>query len=49
VSALIAIVGQSVLFNRSVGRHIAIMHAPAFQRKRDRVWVWRGKILMRKL
>jgi tetratricopeptide (TPR) repeat protein len=25
------------------------MHAPAFQRKRDRVWVWRAKILMRKL
>ena len=24
-------------------------HAPAFQRKRDRVWVWRAKILMRKL
>jgi tetratricopeptide (TPR) repeat protein len=23
-------------------------HAPAFQRKRDRVWVWRAKILMRK-
>ena len=22
-------------------------HAPAFQRKRDRVWVWRAKILMR--
>ena len=25
------------------------MHAPAFQRKRDRVWVWRAKVLMRKL
>ena len=25
------------------------VHAPAFQRKRDRVWVWRAKILMRKL
>jgi len=25
------------------------MHAPAFQRKRDRVWVWRAKSLMRKL
>jgi tetratricopeptide (TPR) repeat protein len=25
------------------------LHAPAFQRKRDRVWVWRAKILMRKL
>jgi len=25
------------------------MHAPAFQRKRDRVWVWRAKLLMRKL
>jgi tetratricopeptide (TPR) repeat protein len=24
-------------------------HAPAFQRKRDRVWVWRAKLLMRKL
>ena len=24
-------------------------HAPAFQRKRDRVWVWRAKSLMRKL
>ncbi len=24
-------------------------HAPAFQRKRDRVWVWRAKFLMRKL
>ena len=24
------------------------VHAPAFQRKRDRVWVWRAKILMRK-
>ena len=24
-------------------------HAPAFQRKRDRVWVWRAKVLMRKL
>jgi len=23
-------------------------HAPAFQRKRDRVWVWRAKFLMRK-
>jgi Tfp pilus assembly protein PilF len=23
-------------------------HAPAFQRKRDRVWVWRAKSLMRK-
>ena len=25
------------------------MHAPTFQRKRDRVWVWRAKSLMRKL
>jgi tetratricopeptide (TPR) repeat protein len=25
------------------------VHAPAFQRKRDRVWVWRAKSLMRKL
>ena len=25
------------------------LHAPAFQRKRDRVWVWRAKFLMRKL
>ncbi len=25
------------------------VHAPAFQRKRDRVWVWRAKGLMRKL
>jgi tetratricopeptide (TPR) repeat protein len=25
------------------------VHAPAFQRKRDRVWVWRAKNLMRKL
>ncbi|MGA2788270.1 MAG: tetratricopeptide repeat protein [Verrucomicrobiota bacterium] len=25
------------------------LHAPAFQRKRDRVWVWRAKSLMRKL
>ena len=25
------------------------VHAPVFQRKRDRVWVWRAKILMRKL
>jgi tetratricopeptide (TPR) repeat protein len=25
------------------------IHAPAFQRKRDRVWVWRAKSLMRKL
>lgn len=25
------------------------LHAPAFQRKRDRVWVWRAKLLMRKL
>ncbi len=25
------------------------LHAPAFQCKRDRVWVWRAKILMRKL
>ena len=25
------------------------MHAPAFQRKRDRVWVWRAKSLMRRL
>ena len=25
------------------------MHASAFQRKRDRVWVWRAKLLMRKL
>jgi tetratricopeptide (TPR) repeat protein len=25
------------------------MHAPAFQRKRDRVWVWRAKGLMRRL
>ena len=25
------------------------VHAPAFQRKRDRVWVWRAKILMRRL
>jgi tetratricopeptide (TPR) repeat protein len=24
-------------------------HAPAFQRKRDRIWVWRAKSLMRKL
>jgi len=24
------------------------VHAPAFQRKRDRVWVWRAKSLMRK-
>jgi hypothetical protein len=24
-------------------------HAPAFQRKRDRVWVWKAKILLRKL
>ena len=24
-------------------------HAPAFQRKRDRVWAWRAKLLMRKL
>jgi hypothetical protein len=24
-------------------------HAPTFQRRRDRVWVWRAKILMRKL
>jgi Tfp pilus assembly protein PilF len=24
-------------------------HAPAFQRKRDRVWVWRAKLLLRKL
>ena len=24
-------------------------HAPAFQRKRDRVWVWRAKSLMRRL
>jgi hypothetical protein len=25
------------------------VHAPAFQRKRDRVWVWRAKSLMRRL
>jgi len=25
------------------------LHAPAFQRKRDRIWVWRAKSLMRKL
>jgi len=25
------------------------LHAPAFQRRRDRVWVWRAKSLMRKL
>ncbi|MFZ0827983.1 MAG: tetratricopeptide repeat protein [Verrucomicrobiia bacterium] len=25
------------------------VHAPAFQRKRDRVWVWKAKILLRKL
>ena len=25
------------------------VHAPAFQRKRDRVWIWRAKSLMRKL
>jgi hypothetical protein len=25
------------------------LHAPAFQRKRDRVWVWRAKSLLRKL
>jgi tetratricopeptide (TPR) repeat protein len=25
------------------------MHAPAFQRKRDRVWVWRAKSLMHRL
>jgi Tfp pilus assembly protein PilF len=25
------------------------VHGPTFQRKRDRVWVWRAKILMRKL
>jgi tetratricopeptide (TPR) repeat protein len=25
------------------------VHAPAFQRKRDRVWVWRAKGLMRRL
>jgi len=25
------------------------LHAPAFQRRRDRVWVWRAKMLMRKL
>ena len=25
------------------------IHAPAFQRKRDRVWVWKAKILLRKL
>ena len=24
------------------------LHAPAFQRKRDRVWVWKAKILLRK-
>ncbi len=24
-------------------------HAPAFQRRRDRVWVWKAKILLRKL
>jgi len=25
------------------------LHAPTFQRRRDRVWVWRAKMLMRKL
>ena len=25
------------------------VHAPAFQRKRDRVWVWKAKLLLRKL
>src|SRR5208282_246703 len=25
------------------------VHAPAFQRKRDRVWVWKAKILLRKV
>jgi len=25
------------------------LHAPTFQRRRDRIWVWRAKILMRKL
>jgi hypothetical protein len=25
------------------------LHAPAFQRKRDRMWIWRAKALMRKL
>src|SRR5208283_4313119 len=25
------------------------VHAPTFQRKRDRVWVWKAKILLRKL
>jgi hypothetical protein len=25
------------------------LHAPAFQRKRDRIWVWRAKSLLRKL
>jgi tetratricopeptide (TPR) repeat protein len=25
------------------------LHAPTFQRKRERVWVWRAKLLMRKL
>ena len=24
-------------------------HAPAFQRKRDRIWVWRAKLQLRKL
>jgi hypothetical protein len=25
------------------------LHAPTFQRRRDRIWVWRAKFLMRKL